>query len=246
MPNKSARPSSSTKSKKKTTQVNTTTSAKVKSPQKKAPLWTVYLDISELPLEKFIACAVDDDYTALIKKGKPNKYFLKKAWTVILEQYQTAIGDSEHKEFLSALRAVHLYDLHIKSIELCVAQLRLAPTEYFIKELQAIDRPFCRVKLDWSDQVSYQAALDKCLARVKGNRMDLKIKKMHFEALLKKKNAAGKEKTKMERKDYISNLITLSAEGFPIQIKDITTFEFCERLRRHTIMVEAQMRRKFK
>lgn len=201
-------------------------------------LSTMYLHISELPLINFIECCIDGNLLALVISGKPSKEELHSNWTKILEQYQTAIGDTEHRIFINSYRDIQLFDLHIKGTIICIDALRIKPEEFFIHQLQLRDRPMIRVVLNWDDQKSYNAALDKALSRVNGSKMDLEIKRKAFEALLKKREKES-TKGKADRESFISNLITISGPGFPIQAKDITTFEYCERLRRHAAMVEA-------
>lgn len=230
----------SIKSKKKTDRLASASLKKEKSQPE--PLSTTYQNISDLPLVNFISCSVDGDLNQLILSGTPTEKELRFAWSIILEQYQTAIGDTDHRLFLSAYRNVHLIDLHIKGIEICIAQLRIAPTPYFIDQLKQLDRPMIRVNLNWDDQKSYHDALDKCSKRTNGLKTDLEIKKITVENLVKAKGGE-QAKNKMDRQSYISNLITLSGQGFPIQAKDITTFEYFERLRRHTALVEAQNRK---
>lgn len=230
----------SIKSHKKTDRLASTTGKKAS--QQPAPLSIIYLRISDLPLLDFIACCVDGDFSALVIKGNPSKEELQANWSKILEQYQTAIGDTNHRIFVGALREVHLIDLQIKVTILCIDTLRLAPDEFFIKQLKLRDRPCIKAKFDWEDQEAYNETLDKALSRVNGLKLDLEVKRSKFEALVNKDNKDN-PKSKMDRESFIANLITLSGTGFPIQAKDITTFEYCERLRRHAAMVEAQNKR---
>jgi hypothetical protein len=65
-----------------------------------------YTHITELPLSKYIECAVGDkpNLAALIIEGMPTEGELLTAWAEIRSQYSDAMGDQEHKVYLKLFK----------------------------------------------------------------------------------------------------------------------------------------------
>jgi hypothetical protein len=192
--------------------------------------FSLYHNINELPFRNFIQVVVYENIYALIISGKPDEETLLNAWINIRSQFADAIGDSEHKVFTSVFKEVALLSATYKQLTVLIDLLSMLNTinvfaEDLYKELNATLRS--DFKFAEGAQNKNAELLKKCRSRSKGIKLQLDLKEAHLNAL-SDKQTTGKPTIGY----YQSLLITLGDHcGYQLT-DDISTFEFCERMRR--------------
>jgi hypothetical protein len=192
---------------------------------------TWYHHISELPLRNFIEVMVNSNLAALITFGSPSQNTLLFAWQDICNQFEDAMGNSEHKVFLILYKEVSLLSATYEQIQFLIKTLLLLNDKgiyspYFYAELNK----HLKTSFAFSKENKEQNAelLKRCYNRSKGIKLQLDLKQTQLNAL-NGKHVEGKKQTK---EYYYSILITLSDHAkYPVT-DAITTFEYCERVKR--------------
>jgi hypothetical protein len=185
-----------------------------------------YSSIAELPLRNFINVLVDDNIYALLIDGEADLITLQEAWSEILQEYQQSIGDSEHQMYTLLYKELKLLEIDYTIVTELVPVLQLVYRQKFADELNKIlETSF---EFDWDNQEKYQQELQRCLNRNKAIKIQLELKRKEFEEIEKKNKYEHK---KPSREYFLSVLINLSNYA-KYQITDqITTFEFCQRVK---------------
>lgn len=210
------------------------TTATETSPKLQAVLSNMYLSIQKLPLHRFIDCIVDGNLHSLIISGAPSIIELQITWGNILQEYSQAIGNNEYRLYTSLYKEIALIKITYDQIGEAVKILRIVHSEYFHKELNKLLKT--DFKLNPNDQASYQEELSKALRRSRSLIIKHDLKKLQFEAIQKKQEGKG---GKFTREYFVSILITLSDYAkYPIQ-DTITVSEYCERIKRFNIYLDA-------
>lgn len=197
-------------------------------------LSNIYLSIQKLPLRRFIDCIVDHNLHSLIITGDPSAVELQLIWSNILQEYSQAIGNNEYRLYTSLYKEITIIKITYDQIQEAVKLLQITYSEFFHKELDKLLK--MKLRLNPDDQASYQEELLKCLRRSKSLIIKHDLKKIQFESIQKKQE--GKE-NKFTREYFISIMITLSDHA-KYQIQDsITVAEYCERIKRFNMYLEA-------
>lgn len=204
--------------------------------QPESPSATFYRSISNLPLFKYRECTVHGNLSALIITGFPPESELRSAWLDIQQEYADIMGDSEQRNYLNALKEVHLLNCTLQQIAICIEWvgkcLPMLPNpavqEYvnrFSGDLNSfLDAAFV---FDYNDPEQYKENLVKAERRSKGIKLSLDVAMVNEEAL---RPAADKQKP--DDAYFQSILITLSdAAGYYIT-DTITVLEFAQRIKR--------------
>lgn len=189
-----------------------------------------YQNIYNLPLNKFEECLINNNLSVLTIGGFPTPVELNTAWSNIMEEYTTAIGDTEFQMYVELYREVELLKIDYSSIGLLISALRKNYSKYFCDELNILLRTDC--KFNVKDLTSYFAELDKCERRAGAKKIQLDLKLIEFEAV-KKKVTGGKEE-KIDKNYFTSVLIILSKHNTYRITKDIFVNEYCEYLKQFT------------
>jgi hypothetical protein len=188
-----------------------------------------YHHITELPLSKFIDCTVDNNLFALVRTGKPTNEQLEQAWEQISQEYADAIGDTEHRMYVSVYRDVKVLGTTLQQIHWLIAQLKEVYFSGYANRLNNLLKT--NFKFDYTNPAQYFNELSRCINRSKGIKIDLDLKMVQFEVMQKSRQqqSEGKRPT---REYYQAILITLSDHvKYPIS-DSITVYEFCDRMRR--------------
>jgi hypothetical protein len=190
-------------------------------------LGMLYQHITELPLRNFIDCSVNDNYHALVISGHPTEQELLFAWSNIQQEYADAMGNHEHRLYITLFKEVTILKITLQTIHCLIEILQEVYYEPYAAELNKLLRT--DFKFDHTDQNKYNETLRRCFNRSKGLKIDLELKLIQYKAIEKKNQETGKKPT---REYYQSILITLS-DYAKYQLQDsITVYEFCDRLRR--------------
>lgn len=187
--------------------------------------------ITELPLSKFIEVAVDDNIMALVISGIPTEDELRDAWYEIYQEYLDSMGDANQLLILKLYREITRLTLQQEQIHMLIEFLSTYKYKKFEDTLNALLSSRFQFKEKRKDDLERAGRI--------GRQMSIKvdIKQMQLDNLREK---MPKEGEKITRAYFQSVLITLSDfSKYPIH-DSITTFEFCERLRRFGEFVKKQ------
>lgn len=185
--------------------------------------------ITELPLFKYIECSVDKNLSALTISGFPTEKELFTAWADINEQYSDMMGDAEHKLYLSVLVQMTCLSMELEIVQRCIALIRKYDFQPFKDRLNAL--LFTNYKFTDKKEKELQICNNLSQSII----VNLDLKKMQFDSLKEKHEQEGKEPT---REYYQSILVTLS-DFAKYNVDDkITTYQFCERVKRFTEFIK--------
>lgn len=183
--------------------------------------------ITELPLSKYIDCAVDENIYALVISGHPTREELEHAWLDITGQYADAMGDNERGLIVKLYSEITQISILWQQAVCLVDILNKFKYQKFEKLLNSI----LNQKFKFTDE-KRRDELQKCTKLCKGFELRIMAKRQQLDGLTAKN--AGEAAGKLTREYFHSALITISDfSKFHIS-ENITTFEFCERIRRIT------------
>lgn len=168
----------------------------------------------------------------MILSGEPALEDLQTAWGDLLAQYHSAIGDTATTMRFFLYKEMALLAITIREVYFLIECLRRRYHKFFHAQLDLLLE--CTIELDESDPQKYYANLNRYLKRSKSIQADIDLKKIEYESL--------KEGGKAERfthEYYESMLITLTDHS-KVHITDqISTFAYCERVRRFNKYVKS-------
>lgn len=195
-----------------------------------------YRNITDLPLNKYIECVVDENLAALIISGLPTQEQLESAWLEIAEKYAEIMGDAEHMMFIKLYKELVYLNIEYQQILSLIEVLTIVAYKPFEQKLNEL------LFTNFSFTNNREKELDTCFRLSKSTLLKIDMKKAHLDALKAKTDSNDKKPT---REYYQSILITLSDHSkYPV-LDTITTFEFCERVKRFTQFVEKQKAEKW-
>jgi hypothetical protein len=195
-----------------------------------------YRNIADLPLIKYIECVVDGNLAALIISGYPSQEQLESAWVEIAEQYADIMGDAEHKMYIKLYKELVILNIEYQQILSLIEVLTMVQYKPFEQKLNEL------LFTNFSFTNNREKELDTCFRLSKSTLLKIDMKKAHLDALKEKGENSDKTPT---REYFQSILITLSDHSkYPV-LDTITTFEFCERVKRFTQFVEKQKAEKW-
>lgn len=195
--------------------------------------------ITTLPLNKFIQVVVNDNLFAIVISGaypssETEMILLKEelaiAWEKIRLEYIDAIGDQEHQFYVNTYKECALLAATYGQIQIAINALTLANERgvYFEQFYVELNKTL-RTSLPFSetDFVKNAELLKRANSRSKGIKLQLDLKQSQLDSL-----TPAQSSKKPTEKYYQSILISLSDHAGFMITDNITTFEFCERLRR--------------
>lgn len=198
------------------------------------PLSKWYQSIHQLPLSKYIECAVDGNLAALITAGLPTEDQLLLAWAEINEQYADAMGDNDHKRYHTLFKEITTLSIDYRQIHCLIEILSQVRHQPFERRLNLL----LYTNFKFSD--NRQKELETCTRLSKSILVKIDLKTAQQEALRKKLSTGNKP----TREYFFTWLINLSDHA-GYQVTDtITVFEFCERIKRYNKFIELQNQKK--
>jgi len=195
-----------------------------------------YRNINDLPLNKFIDCFIDDNLHALVISGNPAIEQLHESWQEIRIQYADAIKDHDYVAFARLSADILRLEIFQDQVKMLVEQLR---DRYVVQFHDALNKLMnYKFVFDVTRPGEYDKELQKAINRSKGQLIDLNLKRMTLESMLKK--MAEKGELQPTREYFQSVLITLSDHAeYKLRADDMTVFEYCERIRRLNAYIES-------
>lgn len=197
---------------------------------------TYFQSIAKLPLHKYIDCAVNSNYATLTLSGMPTYQELALAWLEIQQEYADAIGDFEHKMYLSLVKEVTELSATLTQVKVCAKVLRAAfikqnepgvneYIEYFKAELNILTGADC--DFDLSDKDDFEKDVRMCESRSKATLIAFELANISLKAM-KKKNTGEKPSYAY----FDGMLIALSDTAGYHLTDNIMTMEFVNRIKR--------------
>jgi hypothetical protein len=200
-----------------------------------SPEW--YRSIDKLPFSRFVDCSVDKNYAVLTIAGYPTPEQLQGAWNDIQQEVADALGDAEHKLYLSELKSIWKLKVKLHIITDTVELLRHFAYRPFCDRLNKL--LFTKYAFDYSNQEQYHKELNACLMRSKSIRINIDLKELNLAAKRAKQGKTDAPVKEPTRAYYQSMMISLSDFAkYPIQ-NTIMTSEYCERVNRYNDYCEA-------
>jgi hypothetical protein len=212
--------------------MSTTSPKQAKPLETTSPSWSIYRNITELPLSRFIDLTVDGYLRAIVKEGNPPEIELKKAESVIRIQYADASGDHQYKMYCTLLKEITDLEITLLEIHSLVNTLKEVYHPFLAKALNELLRS--NLVFDVMNPEEYDRNLIRAINRSKGIKINIDLKTIAFKAVETKYTESGGKAT---REYYMGILITLS-EAYPLS-DNITVWEFCERIKRFNKKHEA-------
>lgn len=209
-------------------ETNTVASTPLPPIQEDTQLPTWYQSINELPLMLFIECAVDGNYRALIKTGNPDERLLYLSWLNIRSEYADAIGSKKHQIYVKLFRDVAALTTTLELVNHVLDILERVYHPGLVERLNKLLQ--ARIEFDPNSPVKYKAAMKAAIMRSRAIKINIEIKERQLAAIQAQNTG---ENVKETREYYLSYLVTLSNHAkYNIDKKDLTVFEYCERVKR--------------
>lgn len=196
-----------------------------------------HTSIDTLTLDKFIECDVDGNLNALTISGMPTSDELSMAWIDIQQEYIDALGSGEQTMHLELNRQCAQLAAEYELIDCAVKILGIARSDELVASVNEIlHRSFA---FDPSDMEQYKAELKLCMSLRKRMRIELHQKNDALQAL-QKANSGEKQSKRSTRAGYTKILIVIGDYvGIQLRKNEMTTYEFCERIKQYNSYAEA-------
>lgn len=217
------------------TRANTDTAARSLLNQTTTVSNALYRSIYELPLYAFIKCDIEGDLSALIISGTHSDEDLSLAWTDILSEFHEAIGETTTTMRLFLWKEILLLRINLIEIDLCLKALRSRYEFFFHNKLNLLLECSIEIGKDPSDK-AYKKGLQRYKTRTVSITTMIKLKEAQLEAM--DKNEA--DKPKATRGYYDNTLISLTDFAKVAVTDQITTYVYCERVRRLNAYIKSQ------
>lgn len=192
----------------------------------------LYLTCSELPLERFIRCLCNEEYSLLVRTGTAPEHILQQAWEKIYCEYVELDG-STHTLYLNQLRRdLMLIGCKIDRVITIVNVLDLAPNEQMIAELKELRPPF---KYNYKDMVQYRKDLVGTIHWLAPWRLEYSKLEKELDVLLK----ANEGGAKINRSYFDNALARLSKYNrYQVHANNLTVREFVIMLQQYLEFVD--------
>lgn len=205
-----------------------------------APLWILYPNINQLPLNIFIDCLVDHAYEKLIVTSRVHvpRSVLVDQWRILQGEYNDALGSIEHKAQFVLQKAIILLEIDINQLRVPLEMLRRFKDQFLCDHInEVLDTDF---EFDFDNIDSYLRDVNKATARMGTLELRLSVKQEQMNAILGRNDKEGnpKPEVKATQEHFTNMLIELSDHGKYRIDRTIMTDEFCLRIKRHNAAAE--------
>lgn len=136
---------------------------------------------SDVPMYKFIDCMCNNNLTQLVVSGEPSPEQLAEAWTELFFEYCDLIEATETKY---RVRLVSEISLNEQKIELVSNWVKILEISYMPKLVSALHILDINYELDPRDSEQYQKDLKRIHAELNLSRLELRIKKAEYAAII--------------------------------------------------------------
>ncbi|MBI5371380.1 MAG: hypothetical protein HZA79_05050 [Sphingobacteriales bacterium] len=195
-----------------------------------------YSDITRLPLARFIDCAVDGDPQSLVISGEPSEAELLAAWYNISSDYNDAMAADTLVTIRINAAQKNIVNLEAKiaAAERFVDLLKSVYVRKFVEELNRLTQ--AKIELDVTNPDEYDRSLIRYTQRLKGLKLHCNLEKARLSRLLEEIPKGGQKPTREYFHKLLINLC--DSAGYDLNPETLSTFSFCERVRRYVKTLE--------
>jgi hypothetical protein len=192
--------------------------------------------IHELLFCVFKEIILKDNLKPLVISGEPTEQEMLIAWEEILEQYASAIGESDRDGYLKIRRELLYYITQKNLLVALVEQLKV----YYVPKWAKLLNKVCQssFKFDPLNREEYFKLLDRCIKRGRGL-IDLQLK-----ILTDKKDQLDKKRSDADNlkptEEFFAKVLLNLHEFNNWQFDDnkITVYQYCEMAKRYNQHIE--------
>ena len=157
---------------------------------------------SEVTLDEFIDCLINSNLRRLVRSGNPTDEELQAAWAALYSEYSELTGNKEYQYYFSVYRSVYAMRLKMR-----LAQLLL--------------NDHANVNFNDLQELGYKGDVDKIIARLQFETVELLSKEKELENMKKKEGGTVKES------DFDDWVISVGKYlGYGIKRKEMLLSEF--------------------
>jgi len=199
--------------------------------------WDLYLTCNELPLDRFIRCVCNEEYSQLVRTGTAPEHVLSQAWEKIYMEYVELDGSTNTLYLNQVRRDMMLLSSKIDRVITIVNMLSVAPNQDLIAELRkGFLFPY---KYSFLDQHQYHKDLAGTIYRLAPWRLEYSKLEKELAGLLE----ANDEGAKVDRSYFDNVLARLSRYNrYEILANSITVAAFVTKLKHYLEYVEQSNR----
>lgn len=192
-----------------------------------------YESIQELPLNIFIEIMNTSNYLLLKKSGKGKKEKAFFLWSKIIQEYNSLTENEGQKHIVQLLQFVALMELKIRTVNYCLSSLKMN----FNQDLADFANFFgIRTKIT---RLNKYEGIKKAETELKRMISAVEDKKRELERIEEKNS------NKTSKNSFESILLDLSKfQGYSINSKQMTVFEFCLLLNKYKEHIKNVNKRK--
>lgn len=170
----------------------------------------------------FIKAIVQNDYSGLIKSGKPPEGALRSAWETLFDEYLSLSGDSHISTLLALLKEIAILTNKLTLIEMIVQQLAVKHNPGLAEQLRKLGFRF-----QYEDNENLMRELELTITQSKAHLLTLNQNKAELEELRANQGSAATEM------DYEMQLSELSKfQGYELDPDKVTVSRYCAILKR--------------
>lgn len=182
----------------------------------------LFQSITTFPLHKFIELAIDGNVYSVVKEGRPADMEIEKAANNLIQEYNDCIGDATHTAKSKLYRDIVYLSIRLKQIACCIEALNVCKYKPIEDRLNA----YLNANLSFNN---YSVDLPRCIRLMKHVQLKLSMKQSSYETITK---AEGGEALTRE---FFYSWLTVLSDASKIYLTDqITTYDFCTRIKRLT------------
>lgn len=173
-----------------------------------------------VPLDVFLECLFDKDYSGLVRSGKPPKHIVMEAWGKIYVEYADLSNDSNPNELFELTIKINYLASKIFIIDKCVKHFGISWNDELYKILRFYGVDF-GITIDDALEVRVKK-LKRAKSRASRWRIDLDVMYKEFE-----KMQGDAESTQGGIAGFEHNLLNISAyRKYAILAKDISVRQY--------------------
>lgn len=203
---------------------NTSSTQQKQSLNPESSQLNLYRSIGRLPLNVFINCVVDKDYSGLVISGTATQSEFLEAWADLNSQYAEIMGDAEYKVYSALYKELAILTLKVAEIEAIIEVLSYFPYYPLFEKLN--EHLSVSWQYDYSNVEEYEKLLKRAYNRSREFVIRLESKKIAFDSM-QSKFKEGKPPTR----EYFNSMLISLSDHVKYRISDdITVFEFCQRV----------------
>lgn len=198
--------------------------------------YNLFRTCSELPLDRFMRCLCNEEFSQLVRTGSAPEHILLQAWNQIYTEYIDLDGSTQTLYLNQLRRDLMLMGCKIDRVITIVNILDMAPHAMLIAELKELRFPF---KYDFKDFSRYRKDLAGTIHRLAPWRLEYSKLEKELDALL----TSNQGEAKIERSYFDGVLSRLSKYNqYQVRANNLTVTEFVTMLKQYLQYVEANKR----